>query len=118
MITEEILFSYGFEKEPVTSWCGNGQDYQLPPENGGSRTTQQDYTIKGLGENDFIVRIESWETKNSMTANLEFHYCRYHPKCNERVPCFAHTIDTLKMAFKLTTGKELTLNKTHESKRS
>jgi len=111
-ITEQLLIENGFDKMAVTSWCGNGYDYQLPPEDGGSRTKQTDFVMhNAYGDSDFIVRFTEydWGGKNKEDS-ISFHLCEWYPKCLDEIHCFDPTkIENLQAAFKLSCGRELVL---------
>lgn len=108
-ITEQILLDNGFLKMAVTSWCGNGYDYQLPPEDGGSRTNQTDFVMYNVrGDDDFIVRFTEWDWGKGKDYSISFHLCEWYPKCSDEIHCFDPSkIENLQIAFKLACGREL-----------
>lgn len=112
-ITENFLIDNGFEKMAVTSWCGNGADYQLPPEQGGSRTIQIDYVLhNAVNDNDFIVRCTEWIYGKEFNSerSYSFHLCEWFPKCFDEIPCHDPSqIENLKLAYKLVSGRDFVL---------
>lgn len=117
-LTPEILEKCGFEKmEPIT-WHGNGYDYTLSAEQGGTTTTQQDYVIfNAYRDQDFIVRFETYKYLEHDNINyvvdkcISFHLCEWHPKNSNKLECFnPEYLHMLQNCIYFATGEELTIN--------
>lgn len=112
--TKEYLLEKGFkEKEPFV-FFGNGADNRLTPEQGGSKTIQNDFVLDiEKSRYDFVVRFEEFiykgkEKIESDGISITFHYCEWRPKIYDTIPCFdTSKVEYLEMAFKMITGKEL-----------
>ncbi len=112
-ITENLLIENGFKQMAVTSWCGDGADYQLRPEDGGSRTIQIDYVLHNVdGDNDFTVRFTEWIYGKDFNSerSCSFHFGEWYPKCFDEIPCYEHSFENLAIALKLVSGVDFILN--------
>lgn len=84
-LSPDLLVSMGFAKMDAHSWCGNGQDYQVPPEEGGSRTTQVDYVKYNVrGDRDLIIRFQSYEYGNTAAeSEVQMFIDEWYPGCSD-----------------------------------
>ncbi len=95
-LTEEWLLKFGFEKEKITKWNGNGFDYQ--PKH--SWTERTPYSHK----NNVEYRIEKWTYDNGLTFENQDSFVFHDDtliKCD-----FVHQLQNLYFAL---TNQELKL---------
>lgn len=102
-----------FEVKESVEWFGNGSDYIVPPEEGGSETEQQDFVLSiDNSEYHFIVRYEwfSYLESEKLVCDeiITFHYCKWYSKCLGLIPCYDYNKkENLFRAYKFVTGSEL-----------
>lgn len=111
-LTPEWLERAGFEKMPIHSWKGNGQDYQ--PET--SKTEQQDFTL-WIDSHVLIGRYETYSWRKSeddewySDTTFSIHFSgSYYAGVNDRIFTLKpiDTVHLFQNACYVLTGKELT----------